>query len=420
MARPVTTLHEYETRSYSAIGEGSVTALEELVDRIDLPAFRFYRRHLQAQQYVGLIQLASHTFQLLPKIHGHGEDDLRYLLALLDYTGALPLHSVDEADLQAASGSFFELWIRHFARTLNRLLRRQYRRTYVEIEERAPFVRGKLRVKDMQSGRDHLTGRYPCRYEQFTADHLLYQVLKFCNAMLRREARHPTTRALLEENTALMADVTYRPVRPSDIDRIHLNRLNRDYEPMLQLCRLLLDNASLNLRAGRIAQLAFVFDMNRLFEAFIATILQRHKSQVRINGQWPLEEVRVQCRLGKLFGAFRMVVDIVLIDSAGHRILVDTKYKSLRESAHHAGLSQSDFYQMYAYATAGDVEYDHVILLYPEVDPLRRRYDTSSVSLHVRTLDLREFVAPGAAQVDAAGAITQIEQALTIGPLSAQ
>ena len=83
MAQSVTTLREYETRSYSAIGTEDVAALEQLADRLDLPIFRFYRRHLQAQQYVGLIQLASRTIQILPKIHGREDDDLRYLLAFL-------------------------------------------------------------------------------------------------------------------------------------------------------------------------------------------------------------------------------------------------------------------------------------------------------------------------------------------------
>jgi len=286
------------------------------------------------------------------------------------------------------------------------------------VEERTPFVRGKLRVKAMQSGREHLTGRYPCRYEQFTANHRLYQVLKFCNALLRNETNRTTTRALLEENASLMVDVDDRVIRPSDIERIHLNRLNRDYEPVLQLCRLLIDNAALNMHTGRISQLAFVFDMNRLFEALVATALQRHKSQIRVNGQWSIQDVRIQYPLGKLFGAFRMVVDLVVIDAAGHRILVDTKYKSLHESARHAGLDQSDFYQMYAYANAGEVEYDHVILLYPEVDPIRMQYDAPSVSLHVRTVDLRAFVAPGTAQIDVAGVVRQLERALTVESFS--
>lgn len=87
---------------------------------------------------------------------------------------------------------------------------------------------------------------------------------------------------LLEENDALMSDVAYSPIRPSDLDRIQLDRLNRGYESVLDLCRLLLESSTLNLQTGRVAQFAFVFDMNRLFEEFVAEFLRRHKSRMKV------------------------------------------------------------------------------------------------------------------------------------------
>jgi len=110
-----------------------------------------------------------------------------------------------------------------------------------------------------------------------------------------------------------MSDVSHHSIRPSDLDRIQLDRLNRDYEPVLDLCRLLLESSTLNLQTGRVAQFAFVFDMNRLFEEFVAEFLRRHKSRIWL-GDGRLAKVEYQRRLGRLFGEFSMDADLVLTE----------------------------------------------------------------------------------------------------------
>jgi 5-methylcytosine-specific restriction enzyme subunit McrC len=414
MHRSLTTLREYQTLPYSALDGGEVAELERITERLGIPAFRFYRSELKAQQYVGLVQTSQRAIQILPKIHGSKEANLSYLMLLLRYTRALTIHPVGTAQLREMRGSFFEVWIQYFAQSLNRLLRRQYRRDYVEVEKRTGYLKGKLLVEELRDGREAVTGRYPCRYEVFTPDHLLYQVIKFCNGLLRREARSYATQSLLRENASLLADVTDRIVRLSDLERIHLNRLNRAYEPLLDLCRLLLSQATLNVRAGHIAQLTFLFDMNRLFEAFVAAFLRRHMSRVTVNGVWPVVSVTPQYRLGKLFGTFNMSVDLVLEDEAGHRILLDTKYKMLDEQASQSGLAQSDFYQMYAYAKAGRERFDHVILLYPTAERIEETYRADGVNLYVRTFDPRSIHDVESGHVDVDNALQELTDALHI------
>jgi 5-methylcytosine-specific restriction endonuclease McrBC regulatory subunit McrC len=47
-------------------------------------------------------------------------------------------------------------------------------------------------------------------------------------------------------------------------------------------------------------------------------------------------------------GEFAMYVGCVITREGGRQMLIDTKYKRLRENRPHAGLSQSDFYQIHA------------------------------------------------------------------------
>jgi 5-methylcytosine-specific restriction enzyme subunit McrC len=138
-----------------------------------------------------------------------------------------------------------------------------------------------------------------------------------------------SNRTLLQENDTLLSDVSHEPIRMSDLERIQLDRLNRDYEPILELWRLLLESSTLNLRTGRIAQFAFVFDMHRLFEEFVAEFLRRHKNRIRLEDGCGLAKVEYQRRLGRFFGEFHMNADLMLTDDTGHSFLLDTKYKVL-------------------------------------------------------------------------------------------
>ena len=390
-ARPTITLHEHETLPYDRIGARAVESLEEINARHGDKLLTFSRRHLRTHQYVGLVQTSEASLQILPKIFDQDEpgstDNLGYLLLMLRLAGAVDLQQIGAADMQHLKGSFLEVWIWHFAQLLHRLLKRQFRRGYVEVEERTGFIRGKLLMGSMQTGREVLSGRYPCRYEVFTPDQLLNQTLKYCNGLLQRETTVPRTAALLRANSALLGDVQHRIVTLQDVDRIHLNRLNRDYEPILNLCRLILSRSTVDVRAGRIRQLAFVFDMNRLFESGIAALLRRLKPKLKV-GARPLHSVESQVPLGKLFNQYQMRVDVVLEDEDRRRVLLDTKYKALKDRSAPA---QSDLYQMHAYATAGTQSYGTVVLLYPSMRSIARRYHSEAATVHVRTVNPRLF-----------------------------
>ncbi len=413
-------LREYERLPYEDLSEEELQRLEKATADLKLPVFRFFRKHAQAQQYVGMVQMGERTVQILPKIYEHDgegpQDDpnLSFLVFLLSYTRRLPLREAGLTGYKDMGGSFLEVWIRYFATELNRLLRRHLMHRYVEFEERTSFLRGKLLAERELSGAEKVYARYACRYERFTPDHLLNQVLKLCNGVLLRQSRASANRRLLQENAALLADVSHRVVRPQDLKRIHLDRLNRHYEPMLGLCKLLLESSTLDLKTGRITQLAFVFDMNRLFEEFVAEFVKRHSKRIRLGRDRRLTEVRYQQRLGRLFDEFNMNADLVLTDDAEQSLVLDTKYKLLNATERHAGLSQADFYQMYAYASAGTRHYKNIVLLYPTTEKVVRRtfYQKSqSLQLHIRQLDPCSIYDQESKRLDTEGMIKQLNEA---------
>ena len=217
---------EYEHLSYGLFDEGVLRRLERVRQRLGIPVFLFGRTHLQVQQYVGAIRAGNTTIQILPKIHDTEDHNVGFLIFLLRYTRRLRLKQTGLSDYEKLRGSFLEIWMNHFASELNRLLRTQPKHRYVEVEARTGFLRGKLLTERELAGTETITARHACRYEIFTPDHLLNQILKYCNGLLLGQAETSSTRTILEENAARLAEVSERKARTEDLARVHLNRLD--------------------------------------------------------------------------------------------------------------------------------------------------------------------------------------------------
>lgn len=405
------TIREYGELPYSWVGEKGVRRLERASNATGARVFDFHLDHARARQYVGVVKSGQHTVQILPKVHEAETDSLGYLLSLLHYTRKLRIHPGDVTGFDQLDGSFLEVWIRHFATELNRLLRTQYKQRYVEIEERSSFLRGKLLTERELKGKATIHARYACRYEIFTPDHLLNRTLKFCNHLLLSQTRFPVSRRTLRENDILLADVTYKPVRPHEVDRITLDRLNRSYEPILDLCRLLLANLTLDLRAGRISQLAIVFDMDKLFEEFVAEFLRRNADEIMVGEGSKLKSVAPKKSIGRLFGKLGMEPDLTLTNVDGEKVLVDTKNKVLPDGGTPA---REDLYQMYAYGTAGEDVYAGIILLYPITGSYFRRssFWHGNLGLHTRSFDLKLIYDPANKYVRRDAVVDELNRAL--------
>src|SRR5205823_13822516 len=59
-----------------------------------------------------------------------------------------------------------------------------------------------------------------------------------------------------------------------DLPRIAYNRLSKHYQPLINLCKLLLTHSSIKLNSvGDVIFSSFLVDMNNLFQKFVARIL---------------------------------------------------------------------------------------------------------------------------------------------------
>lgn len=144
-------------------------------------------------------------------------------------------------------------------------------------------------------------------------------------------------------------------------------RINQRYTAALRLAEIVLANASAETGAGHLQMAAFVVDMARVYEDFVATAIREalaeYPGDTRSQYAARLDENDYPGPPG-----IPMYVDVVHLVDGISRLVFDAKYKA----ADHSGqYPNADHYQMLAYCTA--LQVPTAWLVYAGHGPVRQR-----------------------------------------------
>ncbi len=347
---------------------------EKTADSRGTTIFAWTAKEAKARQWVGVVEVKGLNVEILPKIAGHTNDAAfarHNLLYMLSVATRVPIRERDLAGQSSAKLPLLEALIRTFCKRLLHEIQVGLPHNYIGREENLPLVKGKLKISQHLKFNSVRSDRFFVAYEEFSADNLLNRVLRACCQKLILLARLPRTRELLRQALILMDDVADVAVTKLDFDQIHINRQNQRFEPLVDFARLVLLDGSPTSAVGSVNTFSLLFDMNAVFESFIAEFLSRY---VVGRGQFEGWRVREQGRgisprylarrQSDSLGVSKMMPDITLTKRGQPNIIIDTKWKSLSDQSHgRKGASKADFLQLYAYAH--HYECRHVVLLYP-------------------------------------------------------
>lgn len=424
------TLFEHEAVDF-AWTDRDLTALGRVnralgVDVLRPTVGRGGRRQLQAAQHVGVVRLGARPIQILPKMYRPDAADrekqaTHNLLSLLAYAGNLPIREHALAPLLRQQADWFELLTHLFASHLRDEWRRGVIRGYQARDEDSPTLRGKWRIGD-QLRRPERRHIFAVTYDEFTADNPPNRVFRFVVERLWRLTRSADNRQTLDLLRNWMEDVTLLPaVSAAAASPALLTRMHQNYAPLLTLARLFLEGGALQLASGDQETFAFLFDMNRLFESFLVNFLRRHRTEIlppHLQTCDLLPQTHGAARYLATTGGkpvFRLKPDVAFRAPDGKfPFLLDAKYKILNPTDSRLGISQSDFYQMYAYVQRYDCP--RSLLLYPQTvgtsAPLGRTFTLEGDKIvEAASLDLRlDLMNPASRQ----SVITQLRKLLEV------
>jgi 5-methylcytosine-specific restriction enzyme subunit McrC len=424
-ANKVITLFEHQPIPYQELGLPANDPLMDTLDRLNKSAgkelIQLERNGLRATQYVGVIQVGAHFFQILPKIDcdpnglaeapaGSMPYDLaadsaaRNFMHLLRLASRLKLHPQALATLRTGRGSWLEMLTNLFAVELMTQLQQGFNQDYVRRDEMLPYVRGRWNIARQFLYQPNLAKGLDVSYDDYSPDTLLNRAFHLTVERLQVIARFPQTRLMLANlKTWLLPVQLPAQLHTSDLDRIEFTRLNERFQPAFQLARLFLQGQTVQLLAGGQRAYAFVFDMDRLFEQFVASLLQTHArrilpeawsdSQIELHGGKP-NRYLIRSPNPAENPLFQLKPDILLKSIALPFLIIDTKNKALPLKRPYRSVAEADAYQMLAYAT--QFHCSKVLLLYPHLygaahfDPYCLPIEGTSIRLFVATLDLHQ------------------------------
>lgn len=357
---------------------------------------------LQAQNYVGVIQLKDGaTIEILPKIANVSdnekglEDTRKIVIKMLCTLKNSPFKYFDHANLRSAKMPLLEIFISMFLSELARLVQRGIKSDYVNREENLAFLKGKLKFCEHLKQNLVHKERFFVAYQEYQADRIENRLIKTTLEFLYKKSKSSANQQRIREFMFVFDEISVSSDPKNDFDKVKTNRQMKDYEQALMWCKLFLLGNSFSPYKGDDVAFALLYDMNLLFENFVADWLKKRARRL---------EIKTQDRayhLVQTHGSdkkFQLKPDIVARKGKDVVFIADTKWKVINSklSRENYKISQADMYQLYAYGK----KYDggkKLYLVYPKNENFIHH-------MHIKAFEYEDGLVLKAIPFDLAGA----------------
>lgn len=329
------------------------------------------KARFSARQFVGVVGLPDGpTIQIEPKAAGSN------LLYMLRYGQGVRATTIEQDTTLQTGESFVDALAALYLRELREIIRRGIHSEYQRHQATEQRLRGQLDVQRQLQRQGPIPTEFECEYDHLTADTVTNQAILYGAAVLIRLVHDDDLRRKLEWHTAqLRKDVTLRPVRPAELDRIEVTRLNEYYADILRLVEPILRQSYVeNIQIGQRQSFSLLVNMNRVFEAVVERAIEAVAERRHLDAEG---QARTRTLLhGK--PTVTMYPDFV-VSSSGQACLVgDAKWKT-------GTVRNSDLYQIVSYSLAHEAP---GVLLYPAQQRNAERHYVIDGGSHIEVHEL--------------------------------
>jgi len=323
---------------------------------------------VKSNKYVGVIHYEGQKINLLPKIFFEEgkkttQRDInaiqQHILWWLSYCRKIKFPNY-QTSLDTEKSDFFEVLIYLFAKYTRQLLTHSIYQQYEETRREMSYVRGRLDIdryisQNLSRARWH---KVNCIFDPFVLDNRFNQIIKYVSTILINQTANDESKKYLREILFTLDEVSDTPATSKECAAIQFNPAFAEFETVRDYCQLFLDHAVSFDYKNDLKLFAFLLPMEYLFEDFIYGFIEKEVDGVKATsqaGSKHLDENKT----------FALRPDLIL-ETKERKVIADTKYKMVYKDPNDPknGISQSDLYQVLAYAVRFKIE--DVILLYPD------------------------------------------------------
>ena len=320
---------------------------------------------IRFNQYVGVIQVGNLTIEVLPKIGRdarEGQEDRwqKVLIDMLRECSWMKIHAQEKASLRFKPNSILEAYLEIFLSECEKLLHEGLIKKYRPVCENSFALKGNLLFAQ------HIQ-RNVVHQEQFYTRHMVFDRENLFNQILVKTLRLIpliTSSPLLKDRVynLLLGFPDLRDVKVTvgTFQKLVYDRKTARYREAINIAAMILLNFRPDIISGANHILAILFDMNDLWEEYIARQLRKN-----ILPGWSMTTQHQKPFWSVDSYKWSKVIrpDIVISHPTKPAVIIDTKWKMPEGNIP----ADTDLKQMFAYN-----EYwqgIHAILLYPDNIP---------------------------------------------------
>lgn len=318
---------------------------------------------IKPQNYVGVINIDNKVqIEILPKIDINDENDnnnelrklfLKMLSSLKEFKGK----SFKNAQLNDSKLPIYEVFIQMYLNEVQELLKKGLKSDYLTIEGNLTFFKGKFLINQHLKNNIIRKDRFYMAYDEFHINRPENRLIKTTLLKLNKISSNGKNQLLAKRLLAEFEMVNQSTNIDKDFSLVKKDRNAQAYQSLMTWSQVFLKNKSFSTFKGTENVNALLFPMEKIFEAYVA-------KQLKIKfPEWNVETQKDDKYLFDNPKTFGLNPDIYM-SKGGSAIVLDTKWKKLIRNSNNYGISQSDMYQMYAYAYKYDVE--NIVLIYPK------------------------------------------------------
>jgi 5-methylcytosine-specific restriction enzyme subunit McrC len=279
------------------------------------------------------------------------------------------------------------------------LFKRGVDRNYVSYTSEISGIKGKLELTQTLKNNLHLKKQTICSYDDFSADILNNQILVTTLYRLTRTINlNKELKGEIKKLLWMFTDIAQIEIQSSLFNKIRLNRNNRFYNIILDVCQMIYENSLPTEESGIWKFMEFTRNdrkMSKLFEAFVRNFYKIEQTEYSVRRETIKWQLSASVSDSYDFLP-RMETDISL-ENKNAKIIIDTKYyqetmviKYDKERIHSTNLYQLFSYLINQRDQNSVTQTATGILLYPTIDheyDLHYKYDNHNI--YIKTVNLK-------------------------------
>jgi 5-methylcytosine-specific restriction enzyme subunit McrC len=354
-------------------------------------------RALQLKHYVGVIQIPNgDQIEVLPKVGKVSNEATADKLAIANSRKSLlnmlktmnGFRHIESADAQVNQQKMplFEVFIRQFLQSVNQLVKRGLRSDYVSRQDNLLFLKGKLLTSQQLKHNLVNKHKFYVEYDEYLLDRPANRLIHTALNKISNYSKNNAHQRLCRELSFAFNDIPVSHNIKQDFAKVKLNRGMSYYQTPLAWAKLILEDMTPLAMKGSANAISLLFPMHDLFESYVGSVLRRQLKDNHSLEEQARSEYLVQHSKNEWFN---LKPDFLVKNDNANRLVLDTKWKLLDSNLDNGsdkyGLSQNDFYQMFAYGHKYLNGNGNLVLIYPKTDKFQKAIKRSfNFSKHLK------------------------------------